>query len=199
MPADLENGSTPLWAVRRLIEEVWLPPGTWLEPCAGNGNIVRAVREDRPEGIHFTMVELQLPCKESLLKLSKANCIHCPREFVTGFSPHEHRQLNEGPSYFDVAITHPPMSIALAVTSKCLTIAEYVAILQPSGWLLHLKKPDEFILKCPPDIYVLPDDFNGTTYAWFCWGPKNERFRSKGITQELYSTSPKELVTLAAR
>jgi len=40
-PAD--NYATPAWCVERLLEARTFPPGSWLEPAAGNGAIVTAV------------------------------------------------------------------------------------------------------------------------------------------------------------
>ena len=189
---DFEIWNTPDWAVRRLLEEVWLPPGAWIEPFAGNGDIIRAVCEDRPGQIQFTAVELRPECHDSLATMVKSKNIHCPREFLTGFSPHNHRQLEGVSSYFDVAITNPPATKALEALPKCLCMAEYVAILQPHTWLGRLKKQPEFLHGIPPDIYVLPDGICGMTYAWFVWGPKNERFKDEYITRELQATSLKE-------
>lgn len=41
--------ATPAWCVRRLLEGVNPPGGLWLEPCAGDGAIIRAVEEMRAD------------------------------------------------------------------------------------------------------------------------------------------------------
>lgn len=193
MSVDLEMWSTPGWAVRLLLEEVWLPTGAWIDPFAGRGNIIHAVCTDRPGQIHFTAVELRPDCRVPLLKLAKANSVHCPREFIHGFSPYDHRQLVEGASYFDVAITSPPASKVLDALPKCMCMAEHVVLLQPVNWLIQLKKTPDFLNNCPPDIYIIPNDIHSMTFAWFMWGPKASRFREKGSVQELRVMSPTEL------
>ena len=40
-PADFY--ATPHWTVRRLLEALPLPGGVWFEPCAGEGDIIKAV------------------------------------------------------------------------------------------------------------------------------------------------------------
>lgn len=231
-----ENYETPRWVVRRLLEEVWLPPGHWIEPCAGNGRIIRAVCEDRPGCISFTAVELRKECLPQLLlagpqlletgrRKNDPRLIHCPRDFVKGFAPHEHRKLSEGSSYFDVAITNPPFSKSFEVLSKCLVIAEYVVMLQRTDWLGGGSNngKNEFLRNFPPDVYPLPDrikfmvngefprypmDFekvelrgkpmpgDSSDYSWFVWGPKAERHRTHGLTRNLASTTLEERTTL---
>lgn len=195
MTFDTENWATPTWTIRRLLEEVWLPAGAWIDPFAGNGHIIHAACDDRPGQIHFTAVELRPGCRESLLKLAKAKSVFCPREFIIDFSPHEHRQLMEGASYFDVAITNPPSSKALEALPKCLSMAEYVAVLQPANWLTKLKKQPEFLNGCPPDMYLLPDQICYINYAWFVWPPKAIRFRDVVVPQVLGHSSPADLAS----
>ena len=47
MRRDRDYYPTPSWCVRALLETVDLPTGTWLEPTAGDGAIIRAVDEYR--------------------------------------------------------------------------------------------------------------------------------------------------------
>ena len=46
---EFEYLPTPSFVVDRLIEEVELPGGIWLEPSAGNGNIIKAVNAKRKD------------------------------------------------------------------------------------------------------------------------------------------------------
>jgi hypothetical protein len=228
-----ENYETPRWVVHRLLEEVWLPPGHWIEPCAANGRIIQAVCEDRPGCISFTAVELRKECLPNLLlagpqlleagrKKNDPRLIHCPRDFIKGFSPSEHRPLIEGTgSYFDVAITNPPFSKSFEILSKCLVIAEYVAMLQRTDWLSGGSNngKNEFLRSYPPNVHPLPDrikfmvngqfprypmDFekvelrgktmpgDSSDYSWFVWPPKNERRRDFGLVRNLGITSLEE-------
>jgi len=220
-----ELWETPKWAVRRLIEEVWLPVGHWIEPCAGNGRIIQAICEDRPKCISFTAVEVRAECKPRLEASGPQliypggikRLIHCPTDFIGGFNAKDHRRLDVGPSYFDVAITNPPFSKAFEILSKCLVIAEYVVMLQRTDWLGGGSNngKNDFLRDFPPDVYPLPDrikfmidgkfpnyptDYekvelrgkpmpgDSSNYAWFVWGPKEERRREHGLTRNLAVT-----------
>jgi hypothetical protein len=160
-----EMWETPKWVVRRLLEEVWLPPGNWIEPCAGNGRIIQAVCEDRPGCISFTSIEIRPECSPNLilagpqLRKPKLKLVHCPVDFLKEFNSHDHRQTTEGFSYFDVAITNPPFSKSMEILSKCLAIAEYVVMLQRNDWLGGGSNngKNDFLRNYPPDIYPLPD------------------------------------------
>jgi hypothetical protein len=161
-----ELWETPKWVVRRLLEEVWLPPGHWVEPCAGNGRIIQAVCEDRPGCISFTAIEIRKECRPQLeasgpqliLPGGMKRLIHCPTDFLQGFNALDHRKTT-GPSYFDVAITNPPFSKAFEILSKCLVIAEYVVMLQRTDWLGGGSNngKNDFLRNFPPDVYPLPD------------------------------------------
>lgn len=200
---NIVNWDTPRWAVRRLLETVWLPHGAWIEPCAGTGQIIQAVKEDRQGLVKFTAVE---PRKECSAPLSK----HVRRvynEDFFDFNARDHKQLEAGASYFDVAITCPPSIKSMAIVSKCLAVAEYVAILQHSDWLNDHKH--EFVRSCMPDIYLLPDmvrfmedgrfvasPLAVAECAWFVWGPKSERFRAPAYLKDLEYTREIERTTL---
>ena len=62
---DYDNYPTPAWCVRRLLERVDLPGGTWLEPAAGDGAIVRAVRAARHD-VDWIAVEIREDCRHLL-------------------------------------------------------------------------------------------------------------------------------------
>ena len=53
---------TPSWPIERLLERVQLPGYRWLEPAAGEGCLVRAVKAIRPDVV-FTTVEIRSGCE----------------------------------------------------------------------------------------------------------------------------------------
>lgn len=166
-----DNYSTPEWCVKRLLEARELPMGTWLEPCAGDGAIARAVPSDH---VYWTTVELRAEC---------AADYH--GDFLTA----------EVERHFDVAITNPPYHLAEQFIVKCLEIADHVVMLLRLNFLEGESRAD-FLRRYPPDVYVLPNrpSFTGkgtdaTAYAWFYWPP--ERRRESGTIRVLAST-PKE-------
>lgn len=167
-----ENWETPYWCVRRLLEEIWLPPGEWIEPMAGNGRIIGAVNEDRPGAIRWTACELRAECAPKLKKYKGIHNLQCPIDFYKGFSAFKNRGKKEDPTDptagffdvaistpFDVAITNPPFSQSMQILSKLLAISDYVVMLQRLNWLgsgVNNGK-NEFLRGCMPDVYVLPD------------------------------------------
>lgn len=161
---DKENWETPFWCVRRLLEEVWLPPGEWLEPAAGNGRIIRAVNEDRPGAIRWTAVELRAACVPQLKEVDGLSHMSCPADFLKDFSPFEHQGkkltvANARRGFFDVSILNPPFSKSMEILSKCLAVSEYVAMLQRVNWLGSGTNngKNDFLRGCAPDVFPLPD------------------------------------------
>lgn len=156
---------TPSWVVRRLVEEVWLPAGTWLEPNAGPGGIIRAMTEDQPSSYQFTAVELRKECGAQLVDIPSVVQLYAGEDFLTwnardacGKESPEDRSCSPT-SYFTGAITNPAFEISMEVLSKCLTICDYVAMLQRLNWLGcgTNNGKNELLRKMPPDVYVIPD------------------------------------------
>lgn len=220
--ASTENWETPWWVVRRLIEEVWLPPGRWIEPCAGNGRIIQAIEEDRPGQFEWCAVETREECIPDLKALGAHT--YCD-DFLTWNSRAAAKKMGckvTNERYFDVAITNPPFSKALDVISKCLTIATFVVVLQRSNWTGGGSNngKNDFLRGCMANVYPLPDRIhflqNGTfprhpvghklqgrlmpgdsiEYSWYVWGPPDVRFQESGIIRNLQSTSLEERTTM---
>jgi len=213
-----ENWETPFWTVRRLLEELYLPPGLWLEPCAGNGRIIQAVNEDRPDSIEWCAVELRKECSGPLFHSLGRGSAWCPQDFFGAWSAREVAEkkgrdvVNQ--KYFDVAITNPPFSKALDFVSRLLVLADHVLVLQRVNWLGSGTNngKNDFLRGCMPDMYVLPNRvkfmLNGVfphdpdtgrlmpgdsiEYAWFHWPPGHGRFRKKGEIMNLRETSLEE-------
>jgi hypothetical protein len=180
-----DNYPTPAWCVHRLLEAAHLPAGRWLEPTAGSGAIVRAVRERLP-GIEWTAVELRPECRDSL---------------EVGAGPegrvvvHDLLTLTAGDLAppFDVAITNPPYALAQQVIERCLPLAGVVAMLLRLNFLASRTRAP-FMRSQPPDVYVLPDrpSFTGggrtdsIEYAWFVW--PSVRARQHGELRVLAAT-----------
>lgn len=158
-----ELWETPYWTVRRLLEEVYLPSGEWLEPMAGNGRIIRAVQEDRGPNARFTACELRKECAPWLRQLKPAT-LRCPEDFILDFSPDQHRgkrpaEVDPRVSMYDVGIANPAFSLALETVNKMLVCCEHVAVLQRLNWMgsgVNNGK-HEFFRNFHPDVYLLPD------------------------------------------
>lgn len=220
------NWETPRWAVRRLLEAVELPPGDWLEPGAGNGRIISAMYEDRPDAYGFTAIELREECRAQLKAIPNVEKLHCGVDFLKwnarDHAPKvRHCSVN---SYYTGAILNPAFPITLPTLQKCLTICDQVFLLQRLNWLGGGENDgkNEFLNGFHPDVYVLPNrvqfllngefpryppgsvDGKGKSiaghkmpgdsieYAWYSWGPKEQRFRDSGRIHTLAITSLEE-------
>lgn len=193
---------TPLWATRLLLEEVYLQPGAWLEPMAGDGHIIRALYEDRPDAYQVTAVECRKECIPFLREIPNVAHVH-EADFLT-WDARAYRgaaELCSNTSYFTGSIMNPAFEHTMETLSKCLAICDQVYMLQRINWLGSGANngKNDFFRACMPNVYAIPDrvrfflngapprDENGKLmsgdsieYAWFHWGPKESRMRSRG-------------------
>ena len=171
-----DNYPTPKWCVHRFLKE-YIPrvqsltsgASRWLEPGAGEGNLVRAVNEYWPEGqYHWHLCEIRESCKPILENLGKVE-----RVTIGSFLdyPEDPEDIDGG---YDVSISNPPFSIAMEFIEKSMEIASSTAMLQRLNFVGSAKR-HEFMKKHKPDIYVIPNrpSFKATgetdsiEYAWF--------------------------------
>lgn len=136
-----------------------------LEPCAGNGNIIRCLRDFGYKNIDA--VEIREEEKHNLYELAD-------NVYIEDFLKANH--LN---GRYDVIITNPPFSQALEFIEKSLDIVK------PGGLVIMLlrtnflesKRRFDFWQKHPlTGLYVLHQrpSFTGkgtdaTSYSWFVW------------------------------
>lgn len=180
---DSEYYPTPGWCVHRFIEHAkHLPAGKWLEPCAGHGDIIHAVNEKK-QMIYWHANEIRPACEQNLRKLANQVVISNFLGWDPKTSPH-----------FDVIISNPPFSLAMAVILKSLEMADYVAMLLRLNYIGSAERTP-FFKELMPDFYVIPErpsfDGKGTDsieYAWLLWGPPEERKRSRGFIEVLDNT-----------
>jgi hypothetical protein len=176
---------TPMWVVYRLLDVIDLPEGEWLECCAGDGNIIKAVNQMR-EGITWFAVERRDDCRDALVSIiSKNNVSICDYLEVTIEKK------------FDVVITNPPYSLAMEVIKKSFLLSDWVVMLLRLNFIGSVSRVG-FMQKYTPDVYVLPNrpsfykgGTDSTEYAWFIWSPY--RRRDVGEIQVLPVTSSSEL------
>ena len=189
---------TPEWAIRRFIEKAGgcLKSGTWLEPCAGDGAVIRACRAS---GItsDFVAIELQERFRKGLEATPSVVETH-----ISDYLEYEHT----GPK-MQVCITNPPYNLAQKMIQHALTQAEQVCMLLRLNFLASEVRV-EWMQKNVPDIYVIPNrpSFRGKgsdacEYGWFVWGegvtgkltildstPRKIRSDEKRKVKELLST-----------
>lgn len=172
---------TPHWAVWRLLDELPLPAGRWLEPMAGEGDLIRAVNHWRAqralEAVQWTACELRRPCARLLL--AETPRLHLGDVF----------QLVERvrPERFDVIITNPSFPHAYELVKLCRERAPHVwlALLLRQGFLASASRAS-FLRRDTPDTYHLPDrppfrrrktekGTDNADYMWAVWPPGGPR------------------------
>ena len=171
-PADFYP--TPSWCVRRLLEAVVLPPGHWVEPCAGDGAIIRAVNSARDD-VTWTANELLGERRGDLAEAVGTSGLVRIGSF----------EAQPPPTAAEVAITNPPFSLAMPVVEWSLKHANISALLLRLNFIGSAKRA-AFMRVHPPDVFVLPNrpsfDGKGTDsieYAWFVWRRGESRHQGK--------------------
>jgi hypothetical protein len=165
-----DNYPTPYWCTHRLLEAVNLHGGQWLEPCAGDGAIIKAVNahEGDKKSIYWTACELR---KIVIPRLRDA--MQHSGEILEGDFFMQYR--NQRPR-FNVCITNPPFNMAMEFVSRCRLLADHTVMLLRLNFVSSAER-SAFMQETKPDIYVLPNrpSFVGggktdsIEYAWFHW------------------------------
>jgi hypothetical protein len=182
---------TPPWVTHRFIERaVSLPKGSWLEPCAGNGDIIQAVNDVIEKPVYWHANEIRSETESDLRKMANQVTIS---DFIAWETPPP-----GSPTKFDVIITNPPFSLALPIIKKSLELADYVVVLVRLNFIGSTKRT-AFFKEMMPDIYVIPErpSFDGEgadsiEYAWLQWNQPESRKRSRGFI-ELLGNTPLEI------
>ncbi|HOZ23681.1 MAG TPA: hypothetical protein PLI83_02720 [Thermomonas sp.] len=159
---------TPEWCVEALLREVQLPGGTWLEPAAGEGAIIRAVRAVRKDVV-WNAIDIRPECRPHLVELcGESGC--GIGDFLTDW------RWTCWQSH-SVIITNPPYTHAMEYVRHCLQHPATIAMLLRLNFLGSQRRAGFFRERCP-DVYVLPRrpsfTHGGTDsceYAWFVWSP----------------------------
>lgn len=186
-----ENYPTPAWAVHRLLDDptVRLPFGRWLEPCAGDGAIIRAVdsyftTRDGSCPIRWSACDIRDTRAELQAGWPETNPI---KEIVIGnFLDSEVRGMLDphagafaagtSPRTFDVAATNCPYSQAEEFLDRMRELAPIVVLLLRLNYLESDERAERHRRELPSLIRVLPDrpQFAGKgtdscAYGWMIW------------------------------
>ncbi len=155
---------TPAWCTKAILP--MLPSVNILDPCAGTGAILRAVRDEHPDA---QMYGYELDPK--LANISRQE---------HGLSVITHDSLSVADWLdADVYLFNPPFVHSLEFVQRALaeaTKSTWVVALLRLNWLAGIKRMG-FHRVHPADVYVLPKrpSFTGdgktdaTEYAWFVW------------------------------
>lgn len=191
-PAD--EYPTPPWALTRLLEfwealgrMPWLAQDMgvrqrWLECAAGDGVLVRTLREyvagragELAVAVQpvIDVVELRPEMADKLsLGLSGPGEVHCPQDFLTW----------DPAGRYDVVFTNPPFSLAEAFLHKALQVTKrHVFLLLRHNWIESRARHALFRRCMPTSEFVLPDRppfirnpegvwvTDSISYGWFHW------------------------------
>jgi len=181
-PADPhEFFPTPSFAIDALLTSdlLTLPGGRWLEPCAGTGSLIKAIRNIRDD-IRWTVYELQSKFEPFLEPLmTPLDTLIPASDFLA--SP------NDQP-HADVCIANPPFTLAMKFVEVALQRADWVVILQRKGWFGPGPRAEWLRQHCPDD-YTLPKrpsfrpdkKTDSADYSWYVWPPGDRRRRTGQI------------------
>lgn len=183
-PLALETYATPPWVTRLLLDNVALPGGRWLEPCAGDGDLIRAVER---EDVRWDVCELRPGCGPTLEKIPAVLNVgigDCRPGLAAIVETSAGHTLDRPP--YDVVITNPPYSLAGDIIGLSMPIALYTVMLLRLNYLGSGKR-NSFMRRFAPDVYVIPDrpsfykgakaSVDATEYGWFVWQGLLERSR----------------------
>lgn len=203
-----DNYPTPPWAVHRWLES-WRADGLTLggrllEPMAGEGGIIRALRDHqdaelRPGGCYFdvspqwTAWELRSECFDSLESLRLSGVL------IADIFNSSELDLS-GRRRYDHAITNPSYSLAWPLLKLLWPICDTITLLLRLNWLEGAEEgePDRaaFLVENQPDVRVLPNrppfakskktgkvGTDATAYAWMTWGQHSRGSRRGSISR----------------
>lgn len=163
-PADFY--ATPLSCIENFLQHYILPDDAdILEPAAGNGNIIQALRNKGYKN-NITAIEMRYEEKESLLDVAD-------NVLIEDFLQTTHT------GKYDVIIGNPPYSLAQEFIEKSLNMLTEngkLIFLLRTNFLESQKRAEWWQARIPQGLYVLSKrpSFTGkgtdaTSYSWFVW------------------------------
>ena len=159
---------TPREVILALLEQVPLPEGRWIEPCAGTGRIVSTVNDFRSD-VDWIMCEINSNFEPHLSRLTRGE-----KDIIAPFGDFVHRKWPYPMA--EVLIMNPPFSLTFQFVKAGLERARNVVCLQRQGWFGTSGRAPWLAQHCP-DVFQLPwrPSFrpDGSTdsceYCWFVW------------------------------
>jgi len=165
--------ATPSWCVDRLLEHEAFNLSvfnTIVDPCAGDGAILRTLRAHRTHLPKHTLAafEIQARFKESLESVADLVGIGDALAFMPEYN---------GRGCIDLAITNPPFSLAFELLQALWPVAGRIALLLRLSFIASAKR-HPFLKDRIPDVFVLPNrpifvrgQSDNCDYGWFSWWP----------------------------
>ena len=169
--------ATPIDVVNNFLNNYTLPEGNILEPSAGNGNIIKAIKKGGYNN-KITALELREEERDNLIEISDKVIID---DFLNWTSDKE----------YDVIIGNPPYTYAREFIEKCFEISNEntVIIMLLRTAFLESRSRFNFWQKYPlSGLYTLSKrpSFTGkgtdaTSYSWFIWDNRTNKQEIKII------------------
>lgn len=139
----LDFYATDSWIVHRFLEAYPLPSGLWLEPCAGDGAIIKAVNEKRSD-VAWCAIELDPSHRTALQSIDNVYTvlIQDARELLP----------IPGPS---VILSNPPFYCSTEILLRCLAVpGALTVLLQKLNWCGGPRS--KLFREIKPSIFMLP-------------------------------------------
>lgn len=160
---------TPPWVLERFLEapDLGFSGNRWLEPCAGDGAIIRATNGVRSD-IVWSACELREAERAGLEPLAPG-----------GLRIGDFREQTFD-TLFDLSLSNPPFSIAMDIIQHSRRVAVHTAMLLRLDFWGSAGRA-AYLRECPPDTYPLPNrptfslnkkgkpGTDSNEYAWFVW------------------------------
>ena len=180
---------TPPWCVDGILAELFPAPpagsealahvGHWVDPCAGNGALIRAVDAWAARCEHQKIAILWQACevaerhtRELQASLGRDSLGMRIGDTLQWLDPDIHYQR----ARFDVCFMNPPFKDAQAFCQWGIEHAQTTIALLRLGFLETSKRNPWLRANMPAAVYVLPNrpsftgtGTDGTAYAWFVW------------------------------
>jgi hypothetical protein len=173
-----DHYATPQFCLHRLLDEVALPEGPWLEPSAGLGALIQAVNSHNSVTPVWDANELSFWAYQKLRPL-------CQNLFIGDFLKTDFEV-----GKYKVIITNPPYSLAMDFIEKALSLKPEKLVLLLRVNFLGSEKRCSFFRNNSPDVYLLPNRpsfaFGGTDaceYGFFVWGKEPQEFGKLRVLQ----------------
>ncbi len=201
-PTGLGDYPTPPWCVHRLLEW-WTPrPGVWVEPCAGNGSIVRTLSDCLSSGYSPVWRTYEL----NQLRVDEYNARNKGRVGIYANYCADFLQLRSNVvdrQNCTAVITNPPFVKAVEFVAKSRELypeAEVVMLLRV-GFMESDERSEFWREVGVPDLGIFPNrpsfqnsetgalKTDSTVYSWFIWPPAIEGPRAEGRVKLLNHTS----------
>ncbi len=189
----LDRYFTPAWATDQFVEEVLrghqvmppLPDKRILEPGAGEGSIVRGLRQAFPHA-HIAAVDIdpELGPWEDANESYEGDFLDIDWEAL--YAPQGNTR-----KLFDLVAGNPPYTLAQRFVEVGLEVSDRVLFLTRQGflatskrcfWLRDHRPTDVFILPnrpafSTPGVPYEPSNTDSADYCWVLWGPGVEPTR----------------------